>query len=273
MPIPVQETSKCALCPLHIAAPYRHCLVGSLFRSAVASKHWNVTDANLGSPVCCSHFAPHRDCSHPTCDHLASDRAALESTTAASVEAQNAGNKVSVGMPPLLATDASLASLSQEISSNASIYSSNQNKEPEPVEEAMNNFLIIESGSNGNTYNIRDGAVLHDTTLGRVYCVIGNLKYWYPNWGVYTTHGTPPFTNYPPAVMDLIPTSPALMLPRGLYEGQVVHDNVNGRVSRLVLGRKCWYPTPAIYDAHGTPPFTTVSHHILNDIPDGPNFA
>lgn len=141
------------------------------------------------------------------------------------------------------------------------------------MEEALNNFLIIENQRDANVYHIREGSVLHDTVLGRVYRVSGNMKWWYPNEGVYATHGNPPFINYPPAVMEQIPTSPALMLPAGLVEGQVVHDPTTGEVSRLVLGRRCWYPTWAIYQAHGAPPFTNVNHHFLKDIPLGPRFS
>lgn len=113
-----------------------------------------------------------------------------------------------------------------------------------------------------------EGQVIRDQASGSIYRVVNSQKCHYPNGEVYGAHGSPAFTNFGSNVVSSIPEGP-VVLPPGLFEGQVIRDPSNGSIYKLAGGKKRHYPSMQVYQSHGSPAFTDYPSNVINSIPAG----
>jgi hypothetical protein len=211
---------------------------------------------------------------------------------------------------------------------NMDVYTSHG--KPAYVDMEAHQLTGFANGANILPVGVTEGQVVRDSQSGKIYRVMNGLKCHYPNMDVYTSHGKPPSTNFLPQVLASIVDGPSIamaigegsvvrdksngkiyriiggrkchypnmgtyesygkpayldmesyqlsgfadglnILPNGIYEGQVVRDTANGKIYRVMEGKKCHFPDTTVYASHGNPPFTNYAPQVMADIVDGPS--
>jgi len=117
------------------------------------------------------------------------------------------------------------------------------------------------------TSGYSEGTILRDAQSGAIYRISQGRKCAFPNMGTYSSHGQPAATNVDVHQLNAIPSG-EIILPVGLFNGQVVRDPAGG-IFMLMEGKKRHY-TAEVYANHGNPAYTQMSNNVLNDVVDGP---
>ena len=138
---------------------------------------------------------------------------------------------------------------------------------------AFTNFdsVLVNAVTSGNAiaHSIVEGSVIRDPKTGAISRIINGKKSAYPNIHVYAAHGSPAYTEYDASVLNAIPTDISVILPPGFTDGQIIRNQNSGAIYRIVHGRKCHFPNPESYAAHGSPAFTNFEPSRIDMIPDG----
>lgn len=129
-------------------------------------------------------------------------------------------------------------------------------------------LMGIPTGPNVYPPGLFEGQVVRDQSSGAIYKLVNGFKCHYPDMPSYTSHGSPPFTNFDSGILANLVDGPK-MNAAGIVEGAIIRDNKSGAIYIMKHGHKHHYPNMGVYGAHGSPAYKDYDPSVLQNIPNG----